>query len=108
MSGVDEVFGALASRRRRLALHNLQQHRTLTLPDLAELVAEQEKGEDLTDLTGERIKLVYMSLYHHHIPVLERAGLARYEQEPDLVKPTETVSEALETASETLQKLQHV
>ena len=43
----DSVFAVLDDRRRRIAIHCLTTHRQLSLPDLAELVAERE-----TDVIG--------------------------------------------------------
>lgn len=95
MSGIDAVFQALASRRRRLTLRCLLRHRELTLPDLAELVAEEERAEDLPDISPERVSRVYFSLYHTHLPKLEAADLVRYEQEADYVTTTDRTVPAL-------------
>ncbi|MFC6974537.1 hypothetical protein ACFQL1_07345 [Halomicroarcula sp. GCM10025709] len=106
MCKVDEIFTAISSERRRLTLYHLERHLTLSLPDLAELVAETERGKDVRELTGERIKRVYMSLYHRHVPRLEAAELVRYDQETDVVRRTEAVPTALDTARETLQRIE--
>lgn len=79
------LFRVLQNRRRRIALRHLRTHRTLTLPDLAELVADGETTEPFTELPPEAVRDVYFSLYHTHIPMLVEAGLARYEQDDDVV-----------------------
>lgn len=106
MDDLETIFAALADGRRRLALSHLQKHHTVPLPDLAELIAEHEQRADVQDIPGEQVKDVYMSLYHKHVPVLEEANLAHYEQEQDLVRRTESTSTALESAREELERLQ--
>lgn len=105
MGQVDTTFRALAEERRRLALAGLQEHDTLALADLAEYVAEAETGRDATALSGETVRDVYFSLYHNHVPTLEEADLARYEQEQDLITRTERTKPALNAAFEELDAL---
>lgn len=88
MDDLDSVFRALADNRRRLALYHVQDHQSVTLPDLAELVAEDEYEEDVHHLSAETVKDVYLSLYHEHVPILEQADLVHYEQESDSVVRT--------------------
>jgi DNA-binding transcriptional ArsR family regulator len=105
MSELDAVFRALASRRRRITLRCLLRHRDLTLPDLAELVAEQERAEDLPAIPPERVSRVYFSLYHTHLPKLEAADLVRYEQEGDYVATTDRTIPALAEGRDALEQL---
>ena len=58
----------------------------VSLPDLAEAIAEQETGEALEDIPGEEVTEIYLSLYHHHVPALADIGLLEYDQEIDLVQ----------------------
>lgn len=107
MSDLDANFRALADKHRRIALSRLLQHDELTLADLAELVIEQERGESVTSISDERVKDLYMSLYHTHLPVLEEAGVARYEQEHDLVAKTDQTEALLQTVEETVISLRN-
>lgn len=85
---VDEAFALLSSRRRRLAIDVMRTHdEELTLPDLAERVAERETGRSLPDISPERVSRTYLSLYHDHLPRLLDAGVLAYDQERDLVAP---------------------
>ena len=85
---VDAAFRLLADQRRRLFLDVVTTHNEeLTLADAAEEVAEREAGRSVVELSPERIKEVYISLYHDHLPRLLEAGLLEYEQERDLVSP---------------------
>jgi hypothetical protein len=79
------LFRVLQNRRRRIALRCLRTHHTMTLPDLAELVAERETSEELPDLPPGEVRDVYFSLYHTHVPMLVDGDLAWYEQGDDAV-----------------------
>ena len=102
---VGTVFQALSRRRRRVALGRLQTHGTMSLADLAELVAEREAETDIVELSPEEVRDVYFSLYHKHLPVLVEAGLADYDQDGDLVSVTDRTDSALTVARETLDSL---
>jgi len=106
MCSFDSIFQALASRRRRLTLRCLLEHRELTLPDLAELVAERESSENIAAIPADRVSRVYFSLYHTHLPKLEDADLVRYEQEGDYVTVTQRTVPALAEGRDLLETLQ--
>ena len=85
---VNRAFGLLSDQRRRLLLEVMRTYgESLTLPDAAEEVAERETGRHVVDLPAERIKRVYVSLYHDHLPRLVDAGVLEYDQERDLISP---------------------
>jgi len=105
MGDLDASFRALADNRRRIVLTQLLQHNELTLADLAELVIEQERGEPVTAVSDERVRDLYLTLYHSHLPVLEESGLVRYEQELDLVAKTERTESLLRRVQETVTSL---
>ncbi|MFB6080670.1 MAG: hypothetical protein ABEJ81_06715 [Haloferacaceae archaeon] len=95
MCDLDPVFRALANRRRRIAISCLQRHHLLSLADLTELVAEEELDRNVAAISGERIRDLYLSLYHTHLPPLIDAELVRYDQEEDLVARTERTTTLL-------------
>ena len=73
--------------RQQLLIECLHQFdEPVSLPDVAEAIAERETGETLADIPGEEVKEIYLSLYHHHVPALTDSGLLEYDQETDLVK----------------------
>jgi hypothetical protein len=79
------LFRTLAHRRRRLTLRCLETHHCLSLADVAGFVAEREADRPLTEIDGETVRDVYLSLYHRHVPKLEAADLVTYHQETDTV-----------------------
>ncbi|MFC6864462.1 hypothetical protein ACFQGE_13470 [Halomicroarcula sp. GCM10025817] len=85
----DQVFLALADERRRRTLSLLADHTELTLPDLADEVAEREHRTTLADIPPEEVCQLYLELYHRHVPQLESADLVTYSQEQDRVAVTE-------------------
>lgn len=88
---LDDLFEILASRRRRYLLHCLQAYETpIALADLADEIAVYEKETNITDISAEEIKCVYMSLYHTHIPKLAERDLINYSQEQDVVTLSDT------------------
>jgi hypothetical protein len=85
---LDDAFALLADQRRRLLLAVMRTYgEALTLPDAAEEVAVRETGHNVTEISAERVREVYLSLYHDHLPRLVDAGLLEYDQERDLVTP---------------------
>lgn len=64
----------------------LRTHDTpISLADLADEIAVQENGLPITEISGEEIKRIYLSLYHSHLPELTDANVLTYSQERDLV-----------------------
>lgn len=106
MGDMDAAFRALAADRRRIALSYLQDHHSMALPDLAELVAEEEQGKKVVAIDDELIKDVYLSLYHTHLPELEKAGFVEYEQEHDLIAVSDQLNSLLRSVRESVLALQ--
>ena len=89
----DEGFDLLASTRRRELLALVEEHREISLPDVADEVAVSEAETGIVAIDPETVLDVYLSLYHDHVPRLVEAGLVRYDQELDLVAlPTKGTS----------------
>ena len=86
----DALFEVLSRERRRYALYCLQRYRNpMTLADLADEVALLERGErSLADVPEEKVKSVYMSLYHSHVPKMADEGVVEYDQDEDAVRLT--------------------
>lgn len=81
-----EVDRGTFTRRRRFLLECLQRFdEPVSLPDLADEIAVKEAGRALSAISGERVKDIYLALYHRHIPDLVAAGHVEYDQDADLV-----------------------
>jgi|AntRauMinimDraft_4_1070384.scaffolds.fasta_scaffold00200_17 hypothetical protein len=105
MCDVEGTFRALQHQRRRHALDCVRTHQSLALADLAELVLERETGTAASDHDPERVRCVYFSLYHTHLPVLRDASLVRYEQEADVVVARDEAVQSLQSARDALESL---
>lgn len=105
MSDVEGTFRALQHERRRHALDCVHTHQSIALADLAELVLERETGTDASDHDAERVRNVYFSLYHTHLPVLREAALVWYEQDADVVGVRDGAVQSLRSARDTLESL---
>lgn len=85
----DTVFDLLNHSYRRALLDCLQRHETaLTLPDAAEEVACATLDESIQNIDAEKVKRIYISLYHSHLPRLQAHDVVRYSQERDMVALT--------------------
>jgi len=108
MCSLDTVFRALSDERRRIAVSCLGAHESLTLPDVAEFVTERERAKPLSSIDATVVRDVYLSLYHTHVPILEEAGVVRYEQERDLVVRTDQYRPMLRRAGAEIAELRAV
>ena len=76
----DVLYGLLADKRRRYALHYLKQRREpVAVRDLAEQVAAWENGKAVDGLTSKERKRVYIALYQSHLPTLDKEGVVEYD-----------------------------
>ena len=82
-----DLFDVLSHRRRRYVLSLLRDHRSLTIADLADCIAEIEQDCPITEIPADEVLYVYISLYHNHLPKLSDAGLIRYNREREIVGP---------------------
>lgn len=83
------AFGLLSNKRRRHALWLLHRHGRVSLPDVAEEVTVTRTGDDITEIDPETVRDTYMMLYHSDVPKLVEAGVVVYDQERDMVAPSE-------------------
>lgn len=85
----DGDFPASLGERERYVLYCLAEHRILALRDLADEVIVWERGTWLPDVPPDERRKLYLSLYHTHVPRLERAGLVEMESDQELVALTD-------------------
>ncbi|WP_198662093.1 DUF7344 domain-containing protein [Halorussus litoreus] len=86
---LDALFELLSNARRRHAFRTLLAHEEASLADLADDVAVAERNRRLSRIDPDDVLEVYLSLYHTHVPKLTGIGVARYDQELDLVALTD-------------------
>ena len=87
----DEVFEILSNSRRRQILHHLHQHDDQA--SLQALARSTASGETEGELTDDKVKRFYISLYQTHIPKLEESGLVQYDRDSQEVVLTARVEE---------------
>lgn len=93
----DDLFELLSHHRRRYVIECLDRYGSpMSLPDLADECIVMEHQTALDDIPAETVKRMYMSLYHCHIPKLEKDNAVEYDQESDSVAvgPTATQLES--------------
>ncbi|WP_306056526.1 DUF7344 domain-containing protein [Natronococcus wangiae] len=89
-SELDVVFELLANHRRRRALAVLKtDDRRLTLNDLTKEIAVQESDARITEIPGEDVCDIFLSLQHIHAPKLAAFELIEYDRKRDIVEPTD-------------------
>ncbi|MFU8868968.1 hypothetical protein [Natronococcus sp.] len=90
---VDAVLDLLANRRRRRALTVLEaDDRRLTVHDLTRELAVEEAGPHITDVPGETVQRIFVSLRHVHLPKLADLELVEYDRDRGLVEPTDRLA----------------
>lgn len=82
---LNDRYRVLSHPERRRVLEFLDEHESVTLPDLAEYVACCKYETRLRDIPDDDVLAVYISLWHVHIPKMEEAGMLVYDQESDIV-----------------------
>lgn len=87
---LNTLFYLLSNYRRRAVLAQLITHeRRLTVNDLAKETVVREEDVPITDVPGDELTHVHISLQHNHIPKLAKTPLIEYDEERKIVEPTE-------------------
>lgn len=82
----DRVFELLANHRRQLLLQALADRGGgVPLRELSRVIAAQETGADPTEIPGDAVTRVYISLYQTHVPALQEGGLIEYDEAEKIV-----------------------
>lgn len=91
------VFMLLSHTFRRSVVDCLCEYgEALTLADLADEVACRCRDEAIEAIDATEVKRIYMALYHTHLPKLVEYDVVEYDQERDLVAPTERAEDIVE------------
>jgi len=101
---VDELYGVFANRRRRYALHYLQQVNGRTdLGKTAEQIAAWEHEKARQEVTSNERKYVYSALQQRHLPKMHDIGLVEFNKRDSTVEPTAVLDE-IDIYAEVVQK----
>ncbi|WP_246999491.1 DUF7344 domain-containing protein [Halosolutus gelatinilyticus] len=85
----DAVLELCQDQHRRIILAALaHENRSLTMNDLKQIIVDQNHHTAITELSGEEISDIQISLLHTHIPKLEDLSIVEYDRERQLVEPT--------------------
>jgi hypothetical protein len=87
---LDTIFDLLSHRYRRKVIDLLTTYdRGLTTSDIRNLVAEQERDADITEIPSDWVEQLHLTLHHVHLPKLADAGVIHYDHKQQLVEPTQ-------------------
>lgn len=85
----DELFAALAHRRRRALLRVLQEEGEMDVASLAGHVVAEDRAETIHAVPDPEVDRARISLYHQHLPRLDDTGLVDFDADAGLVSVTE-------------------
>lgn len=86
----DTVLDLCRDPHRRIVLAVLlEEQRSLTVNDLTKTILKYNHRTLVTEVPKEVLTKIQLSLYHVHIPKLEREGVIEYDRERQQIEPTE-------------------
>lgn len=81
----DDLFAALADRRRRYLLYTLIEDGGRSIGEIARRIAAWENDVPASAVGDEEAERVYASLYHAHVPKLEDFGIVGFDRRDETV-----------------------
>ena len=96
-----QLFALLADSRRRYLLYRLRDGAQCRLSRVARDIASHET-ETLGGAPPDRVRAVYLDLYHTHLPKLDAAGVIDYSErlgEVVLIRTDEAFTRCLDAAA---------
>ncbi|WP_254769343.1 DUF7344 domain-containing protein [Salinilacihabitans rarus] len=100
---VDDYLGALAHRRRRLALYYLRRRERATMETLARWIAAVEEDVPVDEVTDADYAPVTVDLFHVHLPKLADARVVEYDGRSGAVRyrdPPAALEELVSTCAD--------
>ncbi|MBX0297238.1 DUF7344 domain-containing protein [Haloarcula nitratireducens] len=86
---IGDLYDVFANRRRRYALHYLQQvDERASFGEMAEQIAAWEHGKSPHEVTSHERKYVYSALQQRHLPKMHDIGLVEFDKRAGSVEPT--------------------
>lgn len=85
--GIDEIFEILKNQRRRWVLRYLEAvDGDVRLSDLAEEIAAYENEKDVSQITSQERKRVYVGLYQAHLPKMDDMNIISFNKPRGIIK----------------------
>ena len=91
----DEIFEVLSNRRRRYALHSLQQDQDnrAELGEMSKQIAAWETNQSHANVSPQERKRVYTSLQQFHLPKMDEKGIVRFDTGDGVVELDEAAED---------------
>lgn len=90
----DDLYDVFANKRRRYALHYLQQvDGRIDFGEMAEQIAAWEYEKARREVTSNERKYVYSALQQRHLPKMHDTGLVEFNKRDGTVEPTAVLDE---------------
>lgn len=91
---LNTFFDLIRHPRRRAVLAQLLTHeRKLTVNDLTKELVVQEQDAPITEVAGDELTQIQLSLQHTHIPKLAETPLIGYDDKRNIVEPTDQLDQ---------------
>ena len=90
--GIDQIFEILKNKRRRFVLRYLAAaEEQVRLSELAEQIAAWENEKEVSQITSQERKRVYVGLYQCHLPKMDDMGVIEFNKPRGIVEPGENI-----------------
>jgi hypothetical protein len=91
---IDDVATALNNNRRRFTIRYVDENPSpVEVGNLAETIAEIERGQPMEELDAQARKRVYIALIQEHLPTLDEMDAVYFDERQKILMPsTKTVS----------------
>ncbi|XVH30435.1 DUF7344 domain-containing protein [Haloferacaceae archaeon DSL9] len=92
---LDHVYSALGHPRRRYLCYTLLEDTKWSLTDLATKIAAWENDISESAVTERQRDLVYVSLYHAHVPKLSEEGIITFDDATETITTAHNAAQVL-------------
>lgn len=93
----DDLFELLKNSRRREVIRYLRANDgQSSLSDLAEHIAAKENGIEVSELSSDQRKRVYIGLYQCHLPKMNNHGVIEYDKNRGTVELEESATQLVQ------------
>lgn len=86
---IDDVATALNNSRRRFTIRYVDENPSpVEVGNLAETIAEIERGQPMEELDAQARKRVYIALIQEHLPTLDEMDVVYFDERQKILMPT--------------------